>query len=736
MEAEFCHSALPTFTLIFLSLSLFLFFVKYEYIRITREWLTPPSSDISPQMRVVVFTKQVHAMPIVTLDPSIPRLAPHHTTTPGLSLHPSSFLFAPRKMEVFIRDPDCVIEVGANDSVSHLKQKVVQETGLAVQALLLEGVRLPEEELCCCTDLVDGSVLDLVVQVDMVLLRKTWLKRDVGLCRAPSQLWTDEDFVFTLLMRDGDVSSVVPLTPLFADKAFMRRVVARQPRHLEHLQGAARGDWDVIYTASYSSRWSMAYFEHLPRTMQCDAFIVDHVARNSNWSVETFRLLPLSVRGRLRLVLKFVETSPSCLQYASTAMQNDWKVVLTHIKATPSATGMAEVPLSLRSDLRVMIPVMSRDACCLRDDSVRHLRGNVKVVYAAVRSRRWESSLMSLLENCEVLKIAVAKNPSTLQDVPALHNDTEFIMSLVSMNAKHLQHVPETVKGYRKVVLSAMRSTTWDDAYLQHVAEPLLSCIDVMAGPIKRNAGLLQQASDVIRSSRKLWILAIESRTWKTSLLQYAPNKLRADRKLVWFALQKDAAAVRYANPSLRDNKELMLKSMRVCPSVILPYVSSRLRADEDFMFECVMERTSHLQYASVSLRSDTDFMQRLLVYRRDVLLYASKAVLHDESFIEKCVAKYGSRIQLPFSVQRQHAAAKERAAARVRVAEKSRARAAAQERAAIPHAQLCNNVCTSGDSSDSDESSDSESDDYHETRTVRRDARTRGQRCRVDCWW
>ena len=94
-------------------------------------------------------------------------------------------------MEVFIRDPDCVIEVGMNDYVSHLKQKVVQETGLAVQALLLEGVRLPEEELCCCTDLVDGSVLDLEIKLDVALLRKTWLASGVDVHRVPSQLWTD-----------------------------------------------------------------------------------------------------------------------------------------------------------------------------------------------------------------------------------------------------------------------------------------------------------------------------------------------------------------------------------------------------------------------------------------------------------------------------------------------------------------------------------------------------------------
>ena len=615
---------------------------------------------------------------LLSLDPSIPRLDhPHHHTR--AIPPPSSFLFPPRKMEVFIRDPDCVIEVGMNDYVSHLKQKVVQETGLAVQALLLEGVRLPEEELCCCTDLVDGSVLDLEIFIDKASLRKHWLESDVDVCRAPSQLWTDEVFVYALLMRDGDVSAVVPLTPLFADVLFMRRVVAEQPRHLEHLQGAASHDRQVVSRAVCSARWDMSYFKHISPVMQCDSFIMETTARNSNWSEAIFRLLPLSIRDTLRTVLQYVERRPSCLQYASTAMQNHWEVVLTHIKATPSATGMAEVPLSLWSDLRVMIPVVSRDARCLQGDSARHLRSNVQIADAAVQSSRWESSLALFLEG-EATKVAARKDVHSLRYLPELCSNTEYMLVQTSHTAESLQYASETLKGDKKVVLSAIRSKTWDDAYLQHVAEPLLSCIDVMAALIKKNAGLMQHASDVIRSSRKLWILAIDSRTWKASLLQYASDELRADRKLVWIALQKDARAVEYADPTLCDNKELMLKGMRVCPSVILRWASSRLRADEDFMFECVMDETSNLQYASVSLRSDTDFVKRLLVHRRDVLLYASKAITDNKKFIKTCVAKYGSRLKLPLSVQRERDA-KERAAEEKRAAKERAAKVAKLER-------------------------------------------------------
>ena len=684
-------------------------------------------------------------------------------------------------MEVFIRDPHCVIEVGMNDYVSHLKQKTIEETQLPVESLVLEGMLLRDEELCCCTGLVDGSVLDLELKVDRAWLRKVWLKESVDLCGAPSELWTDEDFVYSVLMRDGDVSDVAHLTPLLANKAFVWRVVAQQPRHIEHVRGAAQDDASVIYRAigsdrwqsSYfahitkrlqhdrnimntvaakarwspaffqqlpealkeckdvvlsfvthepdciqhasvalqhnsvvviaavraspglayeyvpkelrshedvmsavlerdaqlytkigrrlrytfpsltdaairSSRWRSAYFRYIPETMQCCSRIVLAAAAKAGWDVSFFQLIPEAARGMLDVVLQFVKKNPLCLQYASTAMQNHWEVVRTHIEATPSATGMAEVPLSLRCNTEVMSAVMFRDACCLRDDSSHRVRGRAQVVAAAMRSERWEPSLLPFIRNTEALKSVVAKDPSALHSVHALHNDTAFVVVLVSMNAQHLQHVSKTMKGDKKVVLAAMHSKTWDDAYLQHVAEPLLSCIDVMAGPIKRDASLLQHASDVIRSSRKIVMLAIESRTWKTSLLQCASDELRADRKLVWKALQKDATAVQYADPTLHDNKELMLQGMRVCPSVILPYASFRLRADEDFMFECVMERTSHLQYASVSLRSDTDFVKRLLVHKRDVLLYASKDITDDETFVEKCVAKYGSRLQLP----------------------------------------------------------------------------------------
>ena len=426
-----------------------------------------------------------------------------------------------------------------------------------------------------------------------------------------------------------------------------------------------------------------------------------------------FKSLPEAARGMLEVVLQFVKENPACVEYASTAMQNHGEVVRAHVEATPSATGMADVPLSLRWNVGVMCAVMLRDACCLRDDSSHRVRGNAEVVSAAMRSRRWESSLLPYIHNIEALKAVVGKDPCTLRIAQALHNDTEFIVSLVAKNAKCIEHVPETVKGYRKVVLAAMRSKTWDDAYLKHVAEPLLSCIDVMAGPIKRDAGLLQHASDVMRSSRKLWILAIDSRTWKASLLQYASDELRADRKLVWKALQKDARAVRYADPSLCDNKELMLKGMRVCPSAILPYASSRLRADADFMFECAMEDTNHLQYASVSLRSDTDFVKRLLVHRREALSNA----------------KYGSYVKLPLSVWAP-ASASERDAAKERAERAEAEERAAKDRAAIQRAQRR----TSDESSDSDESEECEYDDY-ETRMVRREASTRGQRFRAVCW-
>lgn len=87
---------------------------------------------------------------------------------------------------------------------------------------------------------------------------------------------------------------------------------------------------------------------------------------------------------------------------------------------------------------------------------------------------------------------------------------------------------------------------------------------------------------------------------------------------------------IAYADEKLLDDKELMLKAVKV-DGQNLYYASSNLRDDKEVVLAAIENKWLIVKYASKRLRSDKDIAKKVLEKSLDAKIYLTDKILEDE---------------------------------------------------------------------------------------------------------
>ena len=318
--------------------------------------------------------------------------------------------------------PACSVEVALNDTVLHLKHKVEKASGVYIEALILDGEALCEEDLCAGTEIVDGCALEVRVKVDMAGLRRKWLAV-ADPTPAPLDLWRDETFVYERLMRtDGSVATAVRLSPLAGNTTFMRRVLVANPFCIQHASDYIRDHEATISSALCSGKWQAPYFAHIPPGVTASRNFRLTAARRA-CSVPYW---PADMKADKASMRMAVSVDTRVLRHASVALRNDPDIVITAILNHPHDDYREELPDSLKTHTRVVVALLKRNVA-LFPELPECCRANKDVLETAMQSHRWRPQYLEYVEVQHILEVEVLKQQcsvSVSHICPSQHRTT------------------------------------------------------------------------------------------------------------------------------------------------------------------------------------------------------------------------------------------------------------------------------------------------------------------------
>ncbi len=118
-------------------------------------------------------------------------------------------------------------------------------------------------------------------------------------------------------------------------------------------------------------------------------------------------------------------------------------------------------------------------------------------------------------------------------------------------------------------------------------------------------------------------------------LLQYLPEKLRADHFIVLGAVKNDPHALEFADKKLRDDFEIVMAAVEQW-GTMLSLASSRLQDNEDIALMAVKSHSYALRDVSSRLQDDESIVFEAVKRNVNVMEYASKRLRHDKNFLNK----------------------------------------------------------------------------------------------------
>lgn len=228
-------------------------------------------------------------------------------------------------------------------------------------------------------------------------------------------------------------------------------------------------------------------------------------------------------------------------------------------------------------------------------------------------------SVIKKLENRDITLITIPKNLRHVKEIfrimvkrghceivkemdSSIHSDVKFIKSLVQLNPRCYEHLPEIYHDNEEITKLAISTSfvTW-----------------------------LRFASVRLRSDPKMheYIESFQVPIPYGSLIDYAPLK---ERNYIKASI---AERIAYAHPSLLSDADFMREIIAVYPAA-LKHASPTLLDNDAFMRDVITNRPSKFEYASDRLRSDKDFVKFALELDTSLIIYVNPELWNAFSYL------------------------------------------------------------------------------------------------------
>lgn len=155
-------------------------------------------------------------------------------------------------------------------------------------------------------------------------------------------------------------------------------------------------------------------------------------------------------------------------------------------------------------------------------------------------------------------------------------------------------------------------------------------------------ASLLRIAAPGLREDPEVVLATMMVYGWDLKLV---PEVLRADRRVVYTAVNQNGKALQFADAAIRDDEHVVRAAIVASNGVALKWASEGLRARREVVEEAV-ELSGHvLEHASEALRADPDIVLQASLSEPSSVQFAADALQANPEFRALCFCRHGSRV-------------------------------------------------------------------------------------------
>ncbi len=192
-------------------------------------------------------------------------------------------------------------------------------------------------------------------------------------------------------------------------------------------------------------------------------------------------------------------------------------------------------------------------------------------------------------------------------------------------------NLPRRIRADRDILLARVARDDFEQLYDDHerlwVPPELRGDKQVILAILPKHCNVVESISQELRDDDDVFLTMLRSPRLPNLALQHFSERIRSDKKLVLklCAHRDGIQSLQFASSDLRNDKEFMLKAIRVSISekvhyefhmrsesrekdrreyfCILRYASQRLKDDDDTVLAAVAKSGTNLKYASYRLR-------------------------------------------------------------------------------------------------------------------------------------
>ena len=153
------------------------------------------------------------------------------------------------------------------------------------------------------------------------------------------------------------------------------------------------------------------------------------------------------------------------------------------------------------------------------------------------------------------------------------------------------------------------------DAF-QYASDKLKADREFVYDLVKDDGAVLEHAADALKDDTELVVRAIETGIagcyWygdiQRSPLQFASERLRKDEYVVYRAVCLNGFAIKHADPSLLDNRRIILRAVQD-DGRVLKCLDARWKRDRAIVIAAVTNSSEAFHHASDELQSDPEVL-------------------------------------------------------------------------------------------------------------------------------
>lgn len=393
-------------------------------------------------------------------------------------------------------------------------------------------------------------------------------------------------------------------TIFFKDKDVAMMAVMVDGLALKYFKKYFGNDEDIILTAI--SRNKQAYFMIDSDLQLEEKYILSAI---KFWP-SIINDMHIDIRNNKKYFLYAVSLYPSAVEKASSIMKSDRDVISM---AVSKGYSLSKVDKVFRNDKNIVMKSVSRDGHEIKYASIE-LQSDMDVCIASLNSRSgviindvmYEKVFKYMFKDKQILLKTLEKDPLVYNKLDFNQRDDEEVAYLAVKffrekynNLGYKLDLTEKILNNKRIMLEAVLINGGDCSWFTMVGNSLKTDVDIIITAVKNNSYLFDNVDEYLDKcayENKDLIIKLISMGCRLNIKLDIDDinndtlfKLMENKKIAWTLVN--------SSKRLRSNKELILKALKVDPSILF-LVDHHLFMDEDFIKKVVKTSDKCKKYA------------------------------------------------------------------------------------------------------------------------------------------